>query len=90
MLALTIEGTTEYLADTAEQEAMRRHWEAKQRGDIATLKRVADLPVVTTSTRPGEVSPVAVARIASQEAWLDEGGFELPPPIFAPGKNGSE
>ena len=80
MLALTLNGNTEYIEDHADQDAMRRYWRAKQAGDAtATLVRVA------TNTRAGQVSQVAVDRVRSHERALSAAGFELEPPLYAPG-----
>jgi len=46
----------------------------------------AVLAVPTEETTPaGLVSAVAVNRIQLQEQWLEEAGFQLAPPLFAPG-----
>lgn len=88
MLTLTLNGTTEYIGDDQDQvdDAMRRYWAAKQAGDAtAHLERVPDLPAVVQATPAGTVSETALDRIRTHERWLDEAGFHLPPPIYAPG-----
>ena len=87
MLELTIAGATEHLPDDARESAMKRYWDAKQTGDttanIVHLDRVAE--TARTVTAPGQVSDVAVERVARQDTWLTKAGFAVPPPVFAPG-----
>lgn len=88
MLALTIEGITELVQDGDLEVAMRRYWEARQGGDhTAKLERAACEPDNDPSppVAPGAISKVAADRVATHESWLDEAGFSLPPPIYAPG-----
>ena len=99
-LSLTINHRTEHLDLAEADDAMRRYWEAKQGGDAsARLVLVHDIEVVadddddpTTpngaalSTTPGgQISVVAQERIALHEDWLEEAGFSVPPPLYAPG-----
>lgn len=91
MLALTIDHTTEYIDPTEADDAMLRYWHAKQAGDdSARLIRVTRVPDPEHDDDPpptahGQVSDVARSRIASQERWLDEAGFHVAPPLYAPG-----
>ena len=87
-LALTINNHTTFLPESEADDAMYRYWTAKSNGDTsANLVRIDRIPEVVpvTTTPPGEVSDLAAARIEEQEAWLNEAGFSLPPPIYAPG-----
>ncbi|MBI4438209.1 hypothetical protein HY631_04625 [Candidatus Uhrbacteria bacterium] len=113
-LALTINGETEQIEETDDtrQQAMRRYWQAKQRGDAtARLVRLEDLdaandpiacppdddddpppaaparvlPLPDSTVQGGTVSEIARSRIRLQDKWLDEAGFALAPPIYAPG-----
>lgn len=80
MLALTLNGTTEFLDENDHQDAMRRYWQAKQAGDTtATLVRVA------SDTAAGQVSQLAVERVRHHEQALTAAGFELESPLYAPG-----
>jgi len=87
-LALTINNHTTFLPESEADDAMYRYWTAKSNGDTsANLVRINRIPEVVpvTTTPAGEVSALAVARIEEQETWLNEAGFSLPPPIYAPG-----
>jgi len=91
MLALTINNDTEYLDYEKADDAMLRYWRAKQSGDqTARLIRVVSMPEPEPEdepppTAPGQVSDLARDRIADQERWLDEAGFRVAPPLYAPG-----
>jgi len=71
---------------------MQRYWSAKQGGDkSANLERSAgNVPTSTAAAPertapPGVVSPLAAARIRRQDATLALAGFDVPPPLYAPG-----
>lgn len=87
MLALTIRGSTEYLDEANQEEAMSRYWKARQDGDTTAALQRIDTPTTTPtpSTEAGQVSPVAKARIEAQEQSLTKAGFSLAPPLFAAG-----
>ena len=88
MLALTIDHRTEYLNLSQSNDAMLRYWQAKQAGDSsARLIRVAQPPPEPEPppTAPGEVSTIARTRIETQQRWLDDAGFRVAPPLYAPG-----
>lgn len=87
MLALTIDNRTEYVDLAQSSEAMLRYWQAKQAGDAtARLIRVAPPPPPEPeAVAPGQVSQIARARIEAQQRWLDDAGFVVPPPLYAPG-----
>jgi len=91
MLALTINGATENVADDSKEEAMKRYWEARQQGDRSARLVVVEKPPETDPdpppcpTAPGVISKVAVERLERQEEWLKTAGFQVPPPIYAPG-----
>lgn len=100
MLALTIQGQTEYLPEDQKDDAMRRYWYAFQQGDAtAVLKRVDDVAPANgpmpglpedpddepPPTAPSAVSKVAEERVSLQETWLTKAGFALAPPLYAPG-----
>jgi len=86
-LALTINNHTEYLPESAADDAMYRYWTAKSNGDTsANLVRIDRIPeFAPANTAPGEISQLAVQRIEAQEAWLSAAGFTLSPPVFSPG-----
>jgi len=91
-LALTLNGSTEYLTDDQSPSAMLRYWTASQAGDpTAALKKIAVVPdsedddPTPPPTAPGAISSLAQTRIAQQETWLDKAGFQVDPPLFAPG-----
>ncbi len=99
-LSLTINHQTEHLDLAQADDAMRRYWEAKQGGDAsARLVLVHDIEVAADDdddpTKPngsalsptpaGQLSAVAQARIALHEDWLEDAGFSVPPPLYAPG-----
>lgn len=100
MLALTTHGLTEHLPEADKDDAMRRFWDARRQGDTtANLVRIEELvsansampddpdddPPPAAPATAGAVSPLAIARIRRDEAWLAEAGFALKPPIYAPG-----
>lgn len=99
MLALTINGATEHLPEADKDNAMRRYWDAKCKGDAsANLVRIEEVIAANTPmpdpdddppTAPpaaaATVSPLALARIRRDEAWLADAGFALKPPVYAPG-----
>jgi hypothetical protein len=96
MLALTLNGTTEYLNTSQKEDAMRRYWTARQAGDATARLVEVDHPPQTDDdddddpddpppAPAGSVSSLAESRIQLQEQWLSEAGFSLAPPLFAPG-----
>ncbi len=91
MLALTLQGEISYLAESEQEDALERYWNARQSGDqTAKLIRLEGEPPEPEDddpppTPPGARSEVAQERIRLQEAWLADAGFALPPPLYAPG-----
>lgn len=101
MLSLTINGATELLPLSEEENAMRRYWEAKSSGDLsAHLMRLEDDPPAPEpvtlptpisaspsppTTPPGEISNIAAARIRETDEMMRRAGFAVKPPLFAPG-----
>lgn len=90
-LALTMQGSTEYLPETDRESAMMRYWSACQAGDktakLVLVERAPDPDPEPDPppTSPGAVSHLAQKRVAEHERWLDDAGFALAPPLFAPG-----
>ena len=81
MLALTIAGRTTYLDDKQSDDALRRYWQAKSGGDrTANLERVEAAPPV----QAGAISSRAQQRVSLHEDWLEESGFAVKPPLYAP------
>lgn len=86
MLALTVQGKVEYLAEEEKDAAMLRYWNARQSGDAtAALRRVEEIAEPAPPTAAGQVSEVAQLRVAQQERWLKDSGFAPAPPLFAAG-----
>ena len=87
MLALTINGETEHVHIDHKEEAMHRYWAACQAGDkTANLVLVKDHdPDDPPPTAPAAISPIAVERIEEQNLWLNTNGFNMAPPLYAPG-----
>lgn len=92
MLALTIDGITEHLNETELEGAMQRYWMARSQGDqTAQLIKVEFGPSDPEPeddpppSAPGAIMSVAQERIAIQEKWIEEAGFSMPQPVFAPG-----
>lgn len=92
MLALTINGSTEHVGEDQVDDATKRYWEARQAGDrTARLVRLEGAPKPPDDepdpppTAPGAISVIATERYDRQEEWLKDAGFQMAPPIFAPG-----
>ena len=77
MLELTIQGRTEFIHINQKEYAMQRYWEACQAGDKSAK-------LVLCKNNNG-ISQLAVQRIEQQNTWLKKNGFEVPPPLYAPG-----
>ena len=50
-----------------------------------TPEPITAAPNAPATAVPGQVSDLAAARVATQEAWLTEAGFSVRPPLFTPG-----
>lgn len=85
MLALTIQGSTEYLDEGQQEQAMSRYWKARQQGDATAALVKVDVPPEPAPCAPGTMSNVAKTRIQAQEILLSKAGFALAPPLFAAG-----
>jgi hypothetical protein len=85
MLALTRNGRTTYHDTDEAPKVMRLYHEAFTAGDGTAALHEVDGPPPAPTTKGGDISALARERIATQSSWLQEAGFAVDDPIYAPG-----